>query len=252
MTATDELQQLRAANPVPDPDAAVDPAQRADTLTRALATATATATGSRRPAPPRRLVTWRRAGLAAMATATAAAALLVVGEQRSAPSPLAVLPALAADLSGDGILHTVERTTRLSPSGRPLGPAQVEETWTLLDDPTVARWRIGTGTDVDEGTSGDPDHRGAAPVDELPVERLARQAAAGTVPAEPGPTIGGRPTIRIPTSDGAWYIAADAPELVRHELRTPDGGLQRSDFTVFEVLADTARNRALLDPTAGR
>ncbi|WP_028060214.1 hypothetical protein [Candidatus Solirubrobacter pratensis] len=43
-----------------------------------------------------------------------------------------------------------------------------------------------------------------------------------------------------------WYIAQDAPEMVRRELRRPDGGLQRTDFVIFKVLDATPANRKLL------
>jgi hypothetical protein len=64
--------------------------------------------------------------------------------------------------------------------------------------------------------------------------------------------ISGRPTLKIEVRDGAWYIAQDAPELVRRELRHPDGGIQRTDFVTFEILDATSANRKLLQIRAPR
>jgi hypothetical protein len=253
---------LQAANPVPDPEAAVDPAVRGETLERVLATAVRAP--RRRRLGRGRPAAVRRAALATGLTVAAVGGLLVAGEQPSAPQRFAVLPALADELSGHGrILHVLERTVQLAPDGTPRGGVHEEESWTLLDDATVSRFRIGTGRDAEQGAT---DHRGSIDYEpasntvtvvrrpsegagvavEPPAVQMARDAAAGRLPVAARPVIDGRPTLKIEVDDGAWYIARDAPELVRRELRLPDGGIQRTDFVAFEVLDATPENRKLL------
>jgi hypothetical protein len=263
----DDVGLLRAANPVPDPAAAVDPAVRTDTLERVLAT---TVSAPRRRLGVVRPLVVRRAALATGFTVAAVGGLLVAGEQRSAPQRFAVLPALADELSGHGrILHVLERTVQLAPDGTPRGAVHAEESWTLLDDATVSRFRIGTGRDAEQGATDrrgtsdyDPESntvtvvrrpgRGARVAIEPPVVRMAQDAASGRIPVAARPVINGRPTLQIDVQDGAWYIAQDAPELVRRELRRPDGGIQRTDFATFEVLDASPANRRLLRVQAPR
>jgi hypothetical protein len=257
---------LAAANPVPDPEAAVDPAVRGETLERVLATAVSAP--RRRRLGPGRPAAVRRAALATGLTVAAVGGLLVAGEQPSAPQRFAVLPALADELSGHGrILHVLERTVQLAPDGTPRGGVHEEESWTLLDDATVSRFRIGTGRHAEQGATdrrGSIDYEpasnivtvvrrpseepseGAGVAVEPPVVQMARDAAAGRLPVAARPVIDGRPTLKIEVDDGAWYIAQDAPELVRRELRRADGGIQRTDFVAFEVLDATPENRKLL------
>ncbi|HEV2999434.1 MAG TPA: hypothetical protein VGW75_01750, partial [Solirubrobacteraceae bacterium] len=260
MTTTrtdDPMALLRRADPVPHPDAAVDPAVRAATLERVLLAAPAGA-----PRRPRTLA--RRVALAGAVAVAASAGLLVAGEQRSAPQPVAVLPALAGELATPGgILHVVDRTVELGPDGEPRGPAHVVEGWMLLDDARVFRFRIGSGADAEDEasdagttTSYDPasntvttvrrrEETRPVPV-EPPVVELARRAAAGEIPIVARPVVRGRRTIQLEADGITWYVAEDAPELVRREWRLPDGPVQRTDFLTFEVLEATAENRALL------
>lgn len=205
-----------------------------------------------------------RRGLLEAALARAVGTLLIAGEQRSAPQRFAVLSALADEVSGQGrILHVLERTIQLTPDGNPRGDVHEEESWTLLGDATVSRFRIGTGRDAEQGAA---DHRGSSDYDprsnavtvvrqpgegakmaaELPVVRMARDAGNGKLRVAARPVIDGRRTLKIEVDDGAWYIAQDAPELVRRELRLPGGGIQRTDFLTFEVLDATPANRELL------
>jgi hypothetical protein len=256
----DGVHLLHEANPVPDPEAVVDPAVRRATLERVLATTVSTRRRRWLPSP----VVVRRLAVAAGVTAVALAALLVAGEQRSAPQRFAVLPALADELSGQGrILHVVERTVRLKRDGNPTGRVRVEESWTLLDDAMVSRFRLGTGPAAEQGAT---DRRGSSDYDpesntvtivrhpsdgqavavEPPVVRMARDAAAGRIPATAGPIIDDRPTLKIERGNGTWYIAQDAPELVRRDVRLPDGAVQRTDIVTFEVLDSTPANRRLL------
>jgi hypothetical protein len=81
---------------------------------------------------------------------------------------------------------------------------------------------------------------------------MAKDAASGKIPVTARHVINGRPTLKIEVPDGAWNIAQDAPELVRRELRQPDGGIQRTDFVTFEVLDATPANRNLLRIQAPR
>lgn len=138
--------------------------------------------------------------LATCLTAAAVGALLLAGEQRSAPQRFAVLPALADELSGHGrILHLLERTLQLAPDGTARGDVHEEESWTLLDDVMVSRFRIGTGPDAEQGaadhdSSSDYDpksntitvvrraSRGGSRAPEPPVVQMARDAASGTIP----------------------------------------------------------------------
>jgi len=262
MTRPDNLTVLRAANPVPDPEAVVDPAVRTATLERVLAR-TVASPRRRRAVPPRRVAV-RRGTIATGVTVAAVGTLLIAGEQRSAPQRFAVLSALADEVSGQGrILHVLERTIQLTPDGNPRGDVHEEESWTLLGDATVSRFRIGTGRDAEQGAA---DHRGSSDYDprsnavtvvrqpgegakmaaELPVVRMARDAGNGKLRVAARPVIDGRRTLKIEVDDGAWYIAQDAPELVRRELRLPGGGIQRTDFLTFEVLDATPANRELL------
>jgi len=247
---------------VPDPEAAVDPAVRTETLERVLATAVAPPR-PRRPLRPRPL-TARRAALATGATVAAIGALLVAGERSSGPERFAVLPALADDLSREGrILHVLDRTVRLGSDGEPRGGVHEEESWELLDDVAIKRYRIGTGQDAEQmalDRRGYRDYdarsntvrvvrqptRGAPVPVEPPAGQMARDAASGKIPVAARPVVNGRRTLKIEVDDGAWYIAQDAPELVRHELRLPGGGIQRTDYVAFEVLHATPANRKLL------
>lgn len=217
-----------------------------------------------RPAPWRRVVTVRRGALATAVVVAAIAALLMTGEQRSAHQPFAVLPALADDLSAKGrILHVLKRTVQFGPDGQRRGAMHEEETWTLLDDSTVSRFRIGTSANAEQGAT---DHNGSSDYQaktntvtivrnpspdpptpsQPPVERMARDAASGKIPIVGRPVIDGRPTLKIVDDDIAIYIAQDAPVLVRQELRMPGGVLQRTDFVTFEILPATVANRELL------
>jgi hypothetical protein len=259
---TDDVALLRDANPVPDPDAAVEPALHQATLERVLATPVQAPRAHR--VPWRRVVTVRRGALATGVAVAAIAALFVTGEQRSAHQPFAVLPALADELSAKGrILHVRERTVRLGRDGEHRGAVHEEETWTLLDDSTVQRFRIGTGANAEQGAM---DHNGSSDYQpktntvtilrtpdpdpptptEPPVERMARAAASGKIPVVARPVIDGRPTLKIVDDDVAFYIAQDAPVLVRQELRMPGGSVQRTDFVTFEILPATTANRELL------
>jgi hypothetical protein len=263
---TRDLDSLVALlNPVPDPEAVVDPGRR-DALLREILTAPAPAA---RRSRPRVLRLALAAATLAVATAVASALLLAGGENPVAPQRFAVLAALAEELQApDRILHTRERTTVL---GRP-GAANVEETWTLLEDARYSRFRIGTGRSYEEGAmtpTGSSDYQpstntltivdygsgggGPTAVGELPVERLARAAAEGRVPVEGRVEIRGRAALKIRDGDAFWYVAADAPVLLRRDLEMPDGRVQRSDFTAFEILPATAENRQLLaiDPPPG-
>jgi hypothetical protein len=263
---TRDLDSLVALlNPVPDPEAAVDPGRR-ETLLREILSAPAPAA---RRSRPRVLRLALAAATLAVATAIASAILLAGGENPVAPQRFAVLTALAEELQApDRILHTRERATVV---GR-RGPVHVEETWTLLEDARYSRFRIGTGDSYEEGamtpTSSSDYERstntltiaeygsgggGPTAVGELPVVRLARAAAEGRVPVEGRVEIGGRSALKIRDGDGIWYVAEDAPVLLRRDLEMPGGRVQRSDFTAFEILPATAENRRLLaiDPPPG-
>lgn len=265
---TDDVALLRAANPVADPEAAVEPAVREATLDRVLASA-ADAPSLRRPLRPRRR-TVRRAALVTGIAVAAIAALLVTGEQRSAPQRFAVLPALADELSSDGrILHVLERTVKIGPDGERRGGVHVEEGWTLLDDSNVFRFRIGTGKNAEQGaydrhSSSDYDAKtntirivrrevsGPPTRVEPPVSKMARDAASGKIPIVDRPVINGRRTLKIVDDGITWYIAEDAPVLVRRELLMRNGGVQRSDYVAFEILEATPANRKLLEIQAPR
>jgi hypothetical protein len=263
MTRHDVDALIARLNQVTDPESAVEPDRRAALLRDILTT----------PAPlRRRRPTVRRLAVAgatlAAATAIASAILLAGGERPGAPQRFAVVSALADELRTPGrILHTLERTTTIGADGRAEGAAHEEESWTLLDDMRYERFRIGSGSAYEEGamtptTSSDyqrrtntftvvrygPAHAEGGPitVDELPVDRLAQAAADGRVPVEAHVEIDARRALRIRNGDGVWYIAQDAPVLLRHERTLPDGRIQRSDFAVFEILPATAENRRLL------
>jgi hypothetical protein len=247
-------------NPAPEPETEVDHDRR-DALLRDILT-TPPPRVRRRPAVRRLAVA---GATLALATAGASAALLAGGERSG---EFAVLTALANELNEPGrILHTLERATVVGSRG----DVHEEETWTLLDDLRYQRFRIGTGRAYEEGAmtptsssgyerrtntltvarhpaAGDP-----MPAGELPVERLARAAAEGRVPVEARVAIEGRRALKIRNHDGVWYIAEDAPVVLRHELRRPDRRIQRTDFAAFEILPASPENRKLLtiDPPAG-
>ena len=246
-------------NPVPEPASEVDDDRRVTLLRDILTT----------PAPrERQRRTVRRLALAgatlALATAAASAALLAGGERTG---DFAVLTALANELGEPGrILHTLERTTVVGSSGE----VHEEESWTLLDDMRYQRFRIGTGRAYEEGaltpTSSSgyerrtntltvARHPATAPIpsQELPVERLAREAAEGRIPVDARVAIDGRRALRIREGTSVWYVAEDAPVLLRYELRMPDRRIQRTVFAAFEILPATPENRELLEiePPAG-
>lgn len=247
-------------NPVPEPASEVDDDRRVTLLREILTT----------PAPrERHRPTVRRLAVAAatlaLATVGASAALLAGGERTG---EFAVLTALADELSEPGrILHTLERTTVVG-SG---GDVHEEETWTLLDDMRYQRFRIGTGRAYEEsarapGSSIDyqrrtntvyvaryPEQGSPLPVDDLPVQRLARAAAEGEVAVEARVEVRGRRALKIREGGSAWYIAEDAPVLLRYELKRADKRIQRTEFVAFEILPATPDNRRLLevDPPAG-
>jgi hypothetical protein len=251
---------VAAANPVPDPEAAVDPARRDELLEQLLRTPLEARPRRRRRVPVRAVA------LAAFATAAAVIALLIAGERDSAPERFAVLPALAKQLTSEGrILHVRDRTVQVDAQGqrRRNSLEHVEENWTLLDDARVFRARIGEGTGAEELAADartqsdyDPERNvvtirrqdaGGSPIRvQPPVIRMARDAAAGRIPVVDRPVIDGRRTLKIQDGDVAWYIAEDAPVLIRQELRTPTG-VQRSDFEVFEILPATSENRPMLE-----
>jgi hypothetical protein len=245
---------LAQLNPFPEPEAAVDRDRRAALLRDILTMPVPPPARRRRPVVRRLAVT-----VAAVAAATAAvsALLLAGGEQTGAPPRFAVLTALAQDLDEPGrILHTLERS----------GDHE-EESWTLLDDPRYERFRIRTGSGYEEvaitpTTSSDyqrrtntvtvvrygPEHAGdgSGPVGELPVEQLARDVAAGRIRVEERVEIRGRWALKVRTNDDIWYIAEDAPVLLRRERELPNGRIVRADFVAFEILPATPENRRLL------
>jgi hypothetical protein len=59
--------------------------------------------------------------------------------------------------------------------------------------------------------------------------------------------IRGRPALKLRNRDGVWYVAQDAPALLRHERELPSGRVVRSDFLAFEILPATPENRRLLE-----
>jgi hypothetical protein len=247
-------------NPVPEPENVVDPDRQVallrDIVMKPL------------PRERRRRRTVRRLAVAgttlALVTALGSAALLAGGERPGAPQRFAVLTALAGELNESGrILHTVERRTVVG-SNRAV---HEEEKWTLLDDMRYQRFRIGTGRAYEEGamtptSSSDYQRRtntltvvrygsrrtdgGPISVERLPVERLARAAAEGRIPVDARVEIDGHRALRIRDGRSVWYVAEDAPMLLRQELELPNGPVQRTDFATFEILPATPENRRLL------
>ena len=144
--SSDPVARLRPMNPVPDPDAVVDPVAREGTLRRVL-----DAPPGRAWRPARRTLA-RRAVVIATLVLVMSGGLLMAGERGSAPSSAGVLPALARELTQSrGILQVRERTVTLDESGRRVGELHAEEEWTLLDDPFVSRFRIGIGERAEQG-----------------------------------------------------------------------------------------------------
>jgi hypothetical protein len=260
MTGRQNIDALIAqVNPVPEPENAVDP-DRQVTLLRDIVMLPLPR-GRRRPTA--RQVAAAGATLA-LATAVASAALLAGGEQPGAPQRFAVLTALAGELNQPGrILHALEQTTVVG-SNRAV---REEETWTLLDDKRYQRFRIGTGRTFEEGAMTPTSSSGyqrrtntvtvvrygslraetgsiLAPL--LPVERFARAAAAGRIPVQARVRIDGRRALKIRDGGSVWYVAEDAPVLLRQELELPNGRVQRTDFVRFEILPATPENQRLL------
>jgi hypothetical protein len=261
MTGRHDVDVLLAElNPVPDPENAVDPDRRVALLQAIVMKPLPRARRRRRTA--RRLAV--PGATLALTTAVATAALLAGGEKSGAPGRFAVLTALAGALNEPGrILHTFEQTTVVG-SNRPV---HEEETWTLLDDMRYKRFRIGTAQTYEEGamtptSSSDYQRRtntvtvvrygsqraerGPIPVQVLPVERLARAAADGRIPVQARVEIDGRRALKIRDGTSVWYVAEDAPVLLRLELELPNHRVQRTDLVTFEILPATAENRRLL------
>ena len=120
--------RLRAGNPIPDPQAAVDPAAARTLLDGILSTP--------RQAPRRRRRGLRVALAAGVAAAAVFAGLLALGSDDRVPDRFGVLAAFAQELRRDGQILHIRTSDEAS---------NVTEAWVLLEDPSHQRWILDPG-----------------------------------------------------------------------------------------------------------